>query len=262
MACSLGMALKSQTVIDPLTGSLSGYTSTVILNNADGADGDGATFTDSGSGLQANFVGTVSDPEQALFLAPASSFSTTFAVGDILSVDVTVPNGPQSGSATADFGLAIASTATPTPAGSGNSWNSRTTFDYATISVRPPQSAIRSNLSYSGEAGAPVSTGGTVSSVSSSTVTELYIQWDSAYVFTLGYSTGSGLIPDETVTFADDNPNIATAIGFYTDQRDQDGITGTGDFTDLTISPAPEPSSMALCGMGLIGSLLALRRRK
>jgi hypothetical protein len=256
-AFSIGLAVQAQ-VIDPLTGSLSGYTTTMVLENSLGA-GNGVSFTDSGSGLQANFVGTGSTPEQALFLAPLSYFSTTFAVGDRLTVNLAVPDGPQSGSYTADFGLAVSATATPTAAGSGNGYNSRTTFDWASISVRPPQSSIRENSSISGVlvTGANVHTG-----VAASTVTQLYIDWVSTYVFTLGYVANNTAYVGETVTF-NSGSTIGAAIGFYSDMRNQGGITTLGNFTDLAIAPIPEPAAMTLCGLGgLLGLAGWLRRKK
>src|ERR1039457_1421953 len=89
IAGSLGLAVQAQ-VIDPLTGGLGGYTTYQVLDNSLGA-GQGVSFTDSGSGLQANYVGTGTSAEQALFLAPASSFSTPFVVGDTLTVNVAIP---------------------------------------------------------------------------------------------------------------------------------------------------------------------------
>ena len=94
MACSMGVAAQAQ-IIDPLTGSLSGYTD-YLVNDGSHGGGLGISFTSSASGLSANYVGTGTSAEQALFLAPASSFSTTFAVGDMLTVNVnmlsTVPS--------------------------------------------------------------------------------------------------------------------------------------------------------------------------
>ena len=256
LSCSVAVVAQAQ-VIDPLTGSLSGYTSTLVLDNSSGA-GAGVSFTSSGSGLETDFVGTTGSPEQALLLAPLSYFSSIFAVGDRLTVNVAIPDGPQSGSYTADFGLAISATATPAAAGSGNAYNSRTAFDWASISVRPPQSSVRENSSISGT----LVTGSNVhSGVAASSVSQLYIDWVSPYVFDLGWVDGGGAHLGETVTF-NSGSGIGAAIGFYSDQRLQGGITGLGYFTDLAIQPIPEPTTMALCGLGGFLGLFGWMRRK
>jgi len=247
------MAVVAQAqVIDPLTGSLSGYTTTLVNDGGSGG-ASSVSFTDSGSGLQANFVGTVADPEQALFLAPASSFATTFAVGDTLSVNVTMP----ASTIQEDFGLAISATATPPAAGANAS--TRANFDWASISVRPSQTSIRQNTSINGT----LTTGSfVVSSVAPTSVSGLYISWVSPLVFTLGYINSSDvLVPDDTVTF-ESGSAIGTAIGFYADMRDAGGGTTLGNFTDLTIQPIPEPTTMALCGLGGFLGLVGWMRRK
>jgi hypothetical protein len=151
-----------------------------------------------------------------------------------------------------DFGLAISATANPPAAGANTS--TRANFDWASISVRPSQSAIRANSSISGT----LTTGNGVLSAAANTVSELYIQWNSADVFTLGYlDTSSVLHTSETVTFGGASA-IGTAIGFYGDMRA--GGTSLGDFTNLTVTP--EPSTFALCGLGLAGLCAMLLRKK
>jgi hypothetical protein len=236
-------------IIDPLTGSLGVYTTTLVMDQNSGGTAS-LSFTDSGSGLQENYVGTSTSAEQSLFLAPASSFSTTFAVGDILEVGTTVADS----STTEDFGLAISATATPPAAGANAS--TRANFDWASISLRPNQSGggVRQNSSINGT----LTTGSFNLSVDPATVTGLYIEWNSPLSFTLGYINSSdALIPDDTLTF-EAGSNIGTAIGFYGDLR----ATGTsiGYLDNLEIVPAPEPSTLALCGLGLAG-LLGLKRR-
>ena len=246
LAGSIGLAVQAQ-VIDPLTGGLSGYTTYQILDNSAGA-GQGVSFTSSALGLQASYVGTGTTAEQALFLAPVSSFSTPFVVGDTLTVNVAIPVS----STQMDFGLAIAA-ANPSSASSGNSWNSRTLFDWASISVRPSQTAIRGNTSISGT----LTTGFSPLTAAANTVSQLYITWVSTDVFSLGYvDTSSVSHLWQTVTFAGAS-TIGTDIGFYGDLR----ATGTslGDFTNLTITP--EPSTLALCGMGLAGVGAMMRRK-
>jgi hypothetical protein len=248
LACATGVAAQAQTIIDTLTGNLGAYTTTLVNDTSSGA-GQGVSFTSSASGLQANYAGTGTTPEQAVFLAPASSFSTTFGVGDTLLVNTTMA----SSSTTEDFGLAIAATATPTAASSAN-YNTRGTFDWASISLRPSQTAIRVNTSISGT----VNTGGgIVGSITPANISELFITWNSADSFSLGYVDNGVSTVDETVTFASGS-TIGTAIGFYGDLR----ATGTtlGDFTDLTI--VPEPSTLALCGVGLVALAGAVRRKK
>lgn len=246
---SIGLSSRSQsTVIDPLTGSLSEYTTTLVNDVSDGA-GRGVSFTDSASGLQANYVGTGTTAEQALFLAPASSFSQTFAVGDTLWVNTAM----SASSTTEDFGLAIAATATPTPAGSGNSFNSRTSFDWASVSLRPSQSTVRFNTDISGTLNTATNAAvGTVANVS-----ELFVTWNSADSFSLGYVSNSIPVTEETVTFASGSA-IGDAIGFYGDLRSTGGVLG--DITDLTITP--EPSTFALCSMGFVGLAVWTRRKK
>lgn len=250
------MAVVAQAqVIDSLTGSLAGYTTTPILENTLGGGG-GISFTGSGSGLQDNYTGSPNQPEQGLFWAPASSFSTTFAVGDRLTVNVTSPTLTLNNSLTEDFGLAIAA-ATPIAAGSGNGYNSRTLFDWASISIRPDQQSIRANSSISGTL---VTSANVISGVLTANVGQLYIDWVSAKVFTMGYiDTSSVQHVSETITFAPAS-TIGTEIGFYGDLR----IAGqsVGSFTDLAISPIPEPTAMALCGLGGFLGLFGWMRRK
>lgn len=250
IACSIGLAVQAQ-LIDPLTGGLSGYTPTLVLDNSSGA-GQGVSFTSSGTGLSANYVGTGTSAEQALFLAPLSYFSTAFSVGDRLTVNVAMPVSTTQ----MDFGLAVAATDTPTAASAGNSWNSRTLTDFATIYVRPSQTAVRGSTSVSGT----LTTSFTPLTAAADSVSQLYIDWDSTDQFTLGYVDSSAVDhPWQTVTFAGSS-TIGAAIGFYGDLR----ATGTslGTVSNLTIAPMPEPSTMALCGMGFAGFLFMARRKK
>src|SRR5208282_4897237 len=95
-------------------------------------------------------------------------------------------------------------------------------------------------------------TGSFVLSVSPSAYTGLYITWASGgggnpNVFDLGYLNSVGAeVQDDAVTFSSSS-TIGTDIGFYGDLR----YTGQtlGDFSNLAIV-VPEPTSLALCGLG------------
>ena len=255
MACSMGVAAQAQ-LIDPLTGSLSGYTD-YLVNDVSHAGGLGISFTSSASGLSANYVGTGTSAEQALFLAPVGSFSTIFAVGDMLTVNVNIANTVP----LYDFGLAVAAnnpSAATAAADSTGAWSSRGLFDWASVSYRQGQTAIRNNTSISGSV---VTAANVINGVASSAITELFIEWNSADVFTLGYFNGATQITSEMATFAPGS-TIGSEIGFYADTR----ATGNslGFFNNLTISPIPipEPTAMALCGLGGLLGLVGWMRRK
>jgi hypothetical protein len=253
LACSMGVVAQAQ-IIDTLvgrntaSGNLIGYTPYMVLENSLGA-GRGVIFP---SGLTANYVGTGTTAEQALFLAPLNSFSTTYAVGDRLTVNVAMPVS----SIAMDFGLAIA--ANNPIAASGPSYDSRSLFDWASISVRPSQTSIRANSSISGA----LVTGNGVLSAAPNTVSKLFIDWNSANLFTMGYiDTNSVVHVSETILFSGAS-TIGADIGFYGDLR----ATGTtlGNFSNLAISaiPVPEPTSLAICGLGGFLGLVGWMRRK
>lgn len=248
IASSMGLAVQAQ-LVDAFNGeSLSAYTTTSILENSDG-QGSGVSFSDASGGLVASFVGTVSDPEQALFLTP-----TALPVGDALTVGTSIPIS----STAEDLGIAISATATPPAAGSGNGYNSRTLFDFATISVRPSQTAIRANTSISGT----LTTGNGVLSAAANTVSELFIENNGGGSFTLGYVDTSDVEHiSETVAFSGTS-TVGSAIGIYGDIRTAGTSLGTlSDLSIVPISSVPEPSTLALCGMSLAGLCAAVRRK-
>jgi hypothetical protein len=251
IGCLIVVAVQAQ-IIDPLNNTEFGdYTATPVLDNSSGA-GLGISFGESSGSLTASYVGTGTSAEQALLLAPTSDFSTVFTVGDMLSVNVNTP----ASTTIEDFGLAVSATATPTAAGSGNGYNSRTTFDWESISVRPSQNSVRVNTSISGT----LTTAANVANIgTTANISQLFVNWVSADVFQMGYVSNNVAVVDATATFAPSS-TIGTAIGFYADLR----ATGTslGSFSNLTIAPIPEPSTMALCGMGVISSIFMLRRKK
>jgi len=263
IACSMSLAIHAQ-IIDsltsghnnPATGGLVGYTDTTVLDNSHGA-GNGLSFTSSSaSGLSANYVGTGTTAEQALFLAPVSSFSTTFAVGDTLWVSLAMPVSTTQ----MDFGLAVASTATPTAAAAGNptAWDSRTLTDFAAIYVRPSQTAVRGASSISGTLNTSFVSG----TQAANTVSQLYISWASSDVFFLGYVDSSAISHNLfTATFAGTS-TIGAAIGFYGDLRATGTSLGTLDNLTITSTIVPEPSTLAMCSMGFAGLIVLLRRKR
>jgi hypothetical protein len=249
MAICASVAVHAQ-VIDPLNGTVNPPYTSYAVNDTGLGNGDAVSNSEASGSLVPTAIGPTSTAEQELYLASASSFSTVFAVGDTLSVAVNVP----AGSTAEDIGLAISAN-NPVSGNAGDTYNSRALFDWASISVRPSQTSIRQNTSINGT----LTTGSFVlSPVAPATVTGLFITWVSPLTFQLGYLTSAGAVLDDTVTF-EAGSTIGQEIGFYNDLR----TTGAsiGSLTNLTIS-TPEPSTLALCGLGLAGLFGARKFRK
>lgn len=226
-ATIFALAVQAQvTVIDPLNGgALSRYSDTLVLDNSDGNNGAGVTFSDSSGALVATFVGTVNQPEQSLLLAPTNSFGTTLAVGSQLVVNTMVP----ASSTEEDFGLAICATNQPPSAASGNSYNSRTLFDWASISIRPSQTSIRVNTCTNGV----LTTSANSFVISNPTnIDQLFIQRMATNVYSLGFISNGVSFTAGTVAFSPTS-TIGSAIGFYADLRV--AATSLGSFTNLAI---------------------------
>ena len=85
----------------------------------------------------------------------------------------------------------------------------------------------------------------------------LFIDHTGIGSYAVGYTTSSGDVT--TFTYAGYDDSIGNAIGLYADVR--------SDFTygfldNLTITTIPEPSSIAMCGVGVLGLVFAVRRKK
>jgi hypothetical protein len=208
------------TSLDPVTlliddfneGNLSEYIKTVV--NDGSAATPNVSFSVNSGALIATYAGT-STHEQLVFLRDDVSLD----VGETLIVDVAM--GPTSQQM--DFGLAISATATP-GAADGTDTDTRDSFDWASVAIRPSQNNIRVNQSVNGVVNTAT---GAMSGISETVVAALYITRSSATQFTLGYADTNSVFTAATVvnTTATD---VATAIGFYADLR-SGGSLGTFD---------------------------------
>jgi hypothetical protein len=251
---TIGVAVYGQsTIVDTLNGtSLSPYTLTPVLYSGTSPDTTAISFSDSSGGLQAT-ASTYNNIEQALFLR--SDYSLT--VGETL--EVTIPSWVGSSQ---DFGLCVASTATPPAVSttySGGSTSTRNDLSYGYIGLR----AGGNHLVASGFDGSTGIT--TVQNQPGGTQvpTTLFITETALNSFTFGaiasnISTNGGMIDLMNYTFVN-NSGVGNAIGFYVDMRSANTI---GSMDNLTITVIPEPSTLALCGVGLAGMFTCLRRKK
>jgi hypothetical protein len=245
LAISTGLAAQAQ-LIDPLTGTLSPYTApTIILaQNSDAA----INFATTGTGLQASrtYSGTGSGAAQQDLLL-RNDYSLT--VGETLSVSVAISGTSAAGS---DFGIAIASQVNPIPA----VWTTGTVStrsNYLAVYVKPATSEI-GDIGFSGTTQVS-SAHNLVASFTS--INGLWITETAFDVFSIGYTTPSGSTTYASgITFS--AGDIGNSIGFYADLRATE--TSPATFSNLTITP--EPSTLALCGMGLAGMFGVMSRKK
>jgi hypothetical protein len=222
------------------TAGLGEYTQTAVLDN--GAAESNVSFSDGSGALVASYAGTVNQPEQVVFLRD----DATLGVGEKLVADVSMA----ALASQMDFGIAVSATKTPTAASAGDT-DTRDSFNWASVSVRPSQNAIRVNSSINGV----VTTGSGVLAADEALVNRLFIQRLSSTSFKVGYVDTSEVTFDAlTINFTTND--VGSAIGFYADLRAAGGTLGSLD--NLRIVPEPAAGLMAL--MGIIG-LVSLRKR-
>jgi hypothetical protein len=242
-ALSMAVAAQAQ-LIDDFSGGLSPYTQTIVLDNA--VAEANVSFSSAGGALVSSYGGTLSAAEQVVLLRG----DTSLAVGNMLLVDTAFPTQ----TAQMDFGISVSAILNPTAASSADT-DTRDTFNWAAVYVRPNQDAVR-NLS---SIGGVVTTAAGVRGAVETTVGQLFIERNTATDFTLGYfSTVGARYVGRTITFT--ATDVGTAIGFYGDLRAVGGSLGSLD--NLRYAPVPEPSTAALLGLFGLVSVYRLRRSR
>lgn len=227
-------------VDDYSVAGLGEYTQTAILDN--GAAEPNVSFSDATGALVASYAGTVNQPEQVVLLRD----DATLGIGEMLVADVSMA----ASNSQMDFGIAVSATKTPTAASAGDT-DTRDTFNWASVSVRPSQNAIRVNSSIDGV----VNTGSGVLTTDETLVSRLFIQRLSSTSFKVGYVDTSNVTFDAlTINFT--TSDVGNAIGYYADLRADGGTLGTLD--NLRI--VPEPAAALLAMFGAIG-FVSLRKR-
>lgn len=242
-ACLIGTVAQAQLIDDFSIGGLTEYTPTIVLDNA--ISQVNVSFSDTTGALVGSYGGTLNQAEQVLLLR--SDFN--LAVGNVLLVDALFPTQTSQ----MDFGIAVSATATPTGASVADT-DTRDTFNWAAVYVRPSQNAVRSTTSNGGS----VVTGAGVLTVDETLVSYLFIERNSATDFTLGYiDNAANRVVSTSVTFG--ATDVGTAIGFYADLRAAGGSLGSLD--NLRITAIPEPAAGALLGVGMLALAFRARRK-
>lgn len=219
---------------------LAEYTQTAVLDN--GVAESNVSFSDATGALVASYGGTVNQPEQVLLLRD----DATLGVGEKLVADVSMA----ALSAQMDFGIAVSATKTPTAASLADT-DTRDSFNWASVAVRPSQNAIRVNSSINGV----VTTGNGVLNTDEALVNRIFIERLSSTSFKVGYVDTSNVSFDAlTINFT--TSDVGSAIGFYADLRAAGGTLGSLD--NLRI--VPEPAAGLTAAFGLFG-LVSLRKR-
>ena len=246
LACSVGVAVQAQLIDNFSTDSSLSYNQAILL--AQSAD-PAAVFGISSGTLQVSQASHTTGAQQQVYIR---NDGYSLAVGQTLRVDVV---SAFTNSVYSDFGLALMETASP----SSVTWTSGTADgrnglldlyikgQYGTIGYRASNS---SNTQLYSSAGVGV-TGGLPA------LTGLWITRQSSTAFDVGYSTASGDTLLLAMTGLDST--MGTGLGFYSDMR---ANTTYGYLDNLRITSVPEPSALAMCGLGAFGLLFSARRKK
>lgn len=224
-ACMIGVAAQAQLIDDFSTNSLGLYTSTVILD-ANGGAANVAAWQITGGTLQLSTTTYDGIQQYAMIFGGLS-----LAVGYEVQMDLVHTPDSQ------DLGLYVGGT---TPVAG-------TRQDYVAVYARNNGQVF--SRGFNGTTEFPLAGG------SSPAYTKLFIARSGVNTFDAGYYDVGGR--NIIVTRTPSTPNDADVVGFYADVR-ANGTLGNAD--NLTLAPIPEPTTLALAGLGLAG-LIALRRR-
>jgi len=242
-ACLMSALAQGQLIDNFGVAGLGEYTQTTVLDNAI-AEAN-VSFSDATGALVGSYGGTSSQPEQVLLLR--SDFN--LAVGNALLVNALFLTQ----SSQMDFGIAVSATASPAGVSIADT-DTRDTFNWAAVYVRPSQNAVRSTSSIGGS----VVTGTGVLGADETVVSYLFIERNSSTDFTLGYiDSAANRFVSRSITFG--ATDVGTAIGFYADLRAVGGSLGSLD--NLRIITIPEPTTGTLLGLGILAVAIRLRRR-
>lgn len=224
-------------VLDDFSGSLSNWSSTVILNNGTAAFNTSALTISSGA--LTYVTSTFDGIQQAAHIFSGRSL----AIGEEVQIDilgnVTAPNGSDA------IGLYVGIAPTTATAAAGST---RASF----VSIYKRSDDIIYTRGFGGSTEYALLA---TASVVSSSVT-LFITRTASDTYELGYFNGS--IVRTVLTTRVDATNTALAIGLYTDSRANGTIASVDNFSVI-----PEPGSFAaLAGLASFGVVGLKRRRK
>lgn len=252
--CLVSLTASAQLIEDFNDTSLAEYT----LSRVNDANGTAhISFASPAGSLRVAYTGTPNAFEQVLFLR--SDYS--LGIGQMLIADV-LGNGA---GWDRDIGIAVGYTATPASLAGGASGDVRSSY----VEV-----AYRSNnqvVSFARNGGANLTSGQEFSGTPyggasfSGYVDAIFITRPSATEFQVGWIEGSTihyLTPNGGATLlyniTTDTPGAA--VGFYADVRAAIAESPVG-LDNLRITAIPEPSTGLLVGLGVLGTLIRLRRK-